>query len=111
MTRTARILVLCCYGLIGAAWLLPAPEPGPVLRTEMTAPKLPSPMVIPAMPASVGYYAVPPFTPEDMWAYTTLQQKALPPAQYDHLGAAIKNQPLTGDEKETLESASTAFFA
>src|SRR5262249_17920582 len=83
MTRTARALVLCCYGLIGAAWLLPSSEPRPALRTEMTvtAPK-------PAIPASVakcpGYYAAPTFTPEDLWAYTITRDKPLPPLEYDH---------------------------
>src|SRR5262245_55868235 len=37
MTRTARALVLCCYGLIGAAWLLPSSEPRPAARMEATA--------------------------------------------------------------------------
>ena len=53
MTRTARALVLCYYGLIGAAWLLlPSSEPRPALRTEMTA--MPAPTSITPKPITLA---------------------------------------------------------
>jgi hypothetical protein len=105
MTRAARALVLCCYGLIGAAWLLPSSEPRPAAQmTAMPAPTSITPKPITPAPAVVAAPAAPAapavtltggtaykagelplaFTPADMWAYTVLQDHPLPPLEYDH---------------------------